>query len=130
VLLSDRFIHTAAAFFVLDISLNMYTGITGNSHFAYLHTHINLLGWVALCLTGLLYCIRPHLQYGLLANLHYWLHTTGLMIFISSSVMGTITGTVRSMPITISSCMMALGVLFLAINIFTRLRPTLGWSNK
>ena len=50
--LSNRLIHTAAAFFVVGVSLGMYMGVTHDFRLTHVHAHINLLGWVALGLAG------------------------------------------------------------------------------
>jgi cbb3-type cytochrome oxidase subunit 1 len=120
-LLSRRFIYTAVAFFVIGVSLGMYMGINKDFRLTHVHVHINLLGWVALGLAGLLYNIYPHLQRSWMAHVHYWLHSIGLVIFMGGFAWGTISGEFRFIPVAIGSSMVSLGVLFFAINVFTRL---------
>jgi hypothetical protein len=121
-LLANRFIYTAVAFFVIGVSLGMYMGANQDFRFVHVHAHINLLGWVALGLAGLLYSAHPQLQESWMAHTHYWLHAVGLVIFMGGFAWGTITGVFAIVPVATGSSMVAAGVLFFAINVFARLR--------
>jgi cbb3-type cytochrome oxidase subunit 1 len=120
-LLSRRFIYTAVAFFVVGVSLGMYMGINKDFRLTHVHVHINLLGWVALGLAGLLYNIYPHLQRTWMAHTHYWLHTIGLIIFMSGFAWGAISGEFQFIPVSVGASLVSLGVMCFAINVFTRL---------
>lgn len=109
--LSNRLIHTSAAFFVVGVSLGMYMGVTHDFRLTHVHVHINLLGWVALGLAGLLYTVHPSLQRNWLAHAHYWLHTIGLMLFMSGFAWRSIAGETTILPIALGSSMVALGIL-------------------
>jgi cbb3-type cytochrome oxidase subunit 1 len=120
--LSNRLIHTAAAFFVVGVSLGMYMGVTHDFRLTHVHVHINLLGWVALGLAGLLYGVHPSLQRNWLAHAHYWLHTIGLLLFMAGFAWRSVADGTTLVPIAVGSSMVALGVLLFAVNVFTRLR--------
>ena len=121
-MLSHRLIYTAVAFFVAGVALGMYMGANQDFRFAHVHAHLNLLGWVALGLAGLLYAQHPHLQQGWLAHGHYWLHSVGLVVFMGSFAWGAAHGTAPGAGVAIGASMVALGVLLFAINVFARLR--------
>jgi hypothetical protein len=121
-LLANRFIYTAVAFFVVGVSLGMYMGVNQDFRFTHVHAHINLLGWVALGLAGLLYRVHPHLQESWMAHAHYWLHAIGLIIFMGGFAYGTIVGKFAFPPVAVGSSMVACGVLLFAINVFARMR--------
>lgn len=121
-MLSNRLIHTALVFFVAGVSLGMYMGITKDFRFTHVHAHLNLLGWVALGLIGLVYHAHPGLQRGWLAHGHYWLHTLGLLLFMGGFAWGSATGRFQFVPVAMGASMVAAGVVLLALNVFTRLR--------
>jgi cbb3-type cytochrome oxidase subunit 1 len=123
-LLSNRFIYTAVAFFVVGVSLGMYMGVNQDFRFVHVHAHINLLGWVSLGMAGLLYHLHPHLQKSWLSHAHYWLHSVGLVIFMGGFAYGTIAGAKPLVPVAVGSSMVAIGVLLFAINVFARLGVT------
>jgi hypothetical protein len=120
-MLSHRLIRTAVVFFVLGVALGTYMGAAQDFRFIHVHAHINLLGWVALGLVGLLYAQQPQLARGWLAQAHYWLHTVGLVIFMGAFAWGVAVGEKPAAPVAIGASMVALGVLLFAANVFTRL---------
>jgi hypothetical protein len=121
-LLSHRLIHTAVAFFVLGVALGTYMGAAQDFRFTHVHAHINLLGWVALGLAGLLYAQHPQLARGFAAHAHYWLHTVGLAVFMGAFAWCVVRGEKPALAVAIGATMVALGVLSFAFNVFTRLR--------
>lgn len=124
-MLSNRLIHSAVAFFVIGVALGTYMGAMQDFRFVHVHAHINLLGWVALGMIGLIYRLHPHLQQGWLAQAHYWLHTVGLVVFMGAFAIG-IMADAKPVPfIATGATMVALGVLLFALNVFTRLRSTI-----
>jgi hypothetical protein len=122
ILLANRFIYTAVAFFVIGVSLGIYMGANKDFRFTHVHVHINLLGWVALGLIGVLYSVYPRLQQSWLARTHYWLHTIGLIIFMGGFAWGTINGVFATLPVAAGSTMVAIGVLMFATHVFSNLR--------
>jgi hypothetical protein len=120
--LANRFIHTAVLFFVTGVALGIYMGANQDFRFVHVHAHINLLGWVALGLAGLLYRVYPELQRGLLPQVHYWVHTIGLVIFMGGFALRTLGGEFGTPAVAVGATMVGVGVLLFAVNVFTRLR--------
>ena len=123
-MLSNRLILTAVAFFVIGVALGMYMGVNQDFRLTHVHVHVNLLGWVALGLAGVLYAVHPHLQRYWLAHTHYWLHSVGLVLFMGGFAWGSISGEFQFLPVVIGSSMVAIGVVAFATNVFLRLRST------
>ena len=122
--LSNRLIQTAVAFFVVGVALGTAMGAMQDFRFVHVHAHINLLGWVALGMIGLIYRLHPHLQQGWLAHTHYWLHTVGLIVFMGSFAWGIVSQSKPVPFVATGATMVSLAVLLFAINVFTRLRST------
>lgn len=121
-MLSNRLIHSAVAFFVVGVALGTTMGAMQDFRFVHVHAHINLLGWVALGMIGLIYRAHPHLQQGWLAHTHYWLHTVGLVLFMGAFAWGIVSGNKPVPFIATGATMVSLGVLLFALNVFSRLR--------
>jgi hypothetical protein len=121
-MLSKRLLLTAIAFFVVGVAAGMYMGIAQDFRFVHVHAHLNLLGWVALALAGLLYAVHPRLQTTWMAHAHYWLHTLGLIVFMGGFAWGSASGQKPVVPVAIGATSVALGVLLFAVNAFIRLR--------
>lgn len=120
-MLSLRLLKTAVAFFLLGVALGIYMGAAQDFRFVHVHVHINLLGWVALGLAGLIYSVYPGLQRGWLAHSHYWLHTLGLLVFMGGFAWGNVTGAKAVLPVALGASAVGLGVLLFAVNFFSRL---------
>jgi hypothetical protein len=120
--LANRLIHTAVAFLVIGVALGTTMGAMQDFRLVHVHAHLNLLGWVALGMMGLIYRLHPHLQQGWLAHAHYWLHTVGLVVFMGAFAWGVATDAKPVPLIAAGATMVSLAVLLFAIKVFTRLR--------
>jgi cbb3-type cytochrome oxidase subunit 1 len=67
-----RWIYIALAYFCTAVSIGCWMGATQQFAFAPLHAHINLLGWVTMTLTGLIYHHFPAAANNRLAQIHFW----------------------------------------------------------
>lgn len=56
----------------------MYIGFGDQFVFSSAHAHINLLGWVSLALSGVIYQLFPLAGENKLAVLHFWLQMIGV----------------------------------------------------
>lgn len=124
-MLSHRLIRTAAAFFVVGVLLGLYMGANQDFRFTHVHAHLNLLGWVALGLIGLIYHQHPQLQHGWLAHGHYWLHTLGLLVFMGSLAWSVAGGTEHGIGVATGATMVGLAVLLFGMNVGLRLQTPL-----
>lgn len=61
-------------------------GMAASGDFALrsVHAHVQLLGWVTLCLTGLTYAVLPRAAEGALARWHVALHNLGLPVMVAA----------------------------------------------
>ena len=55
-----RLIKVSVLYFVVGIVFGMYMGFADQFVFSSAHAHINLLGWVSLALSGIIYHLFPH----------------------------------------------------------------------
>ena len=75
----DRwFILTGLAFLLIGMALGIRMANTMDFTLHGLHAHLNLLGFVVMSLYGLCYRQWPRMQEGMLATLHYLLHTVSV----------------------------------------------------
>ena len=126
-MLALRFIRTAVAFFVVGVLLGVYMGAGQDFRFTHVHAHLNLLGWVALALAGLLYERFPQLARGWPGEAHYWLHTIGLLLFMGAFAWSAAGGGGEAkVGVAVGASAVALAVLLFAGNVFVRLRVRRG----
>lgn len=128
-MLALRFIRTAVVFFVVGVLLGVYMGAAQDFRFIHVHAHVNLLGWVALGIAGLLYERFPQLARGALGEAHFWLHTLGLVLFMGAFAWSAAGGGSHAKPgVAVGASAVALGVVLFAFNVLVRLRGVRGSS--
>ena len=120
-MLSNRFLRTAVVFFVIGVCFGMYMGITKDFRFMHVHAHLNLLGWVALGMAGLIHAAYPQLEEGRWVDVHYWLHTIGLVLFMGGFAYGIVSGSFAIVPVSLGASMVTAGVVVFAINVMARI---------
>lgn len=69
------FILTGIVFLLIGMSLGLHMGMSQDFTLHPLHAHLNLLGFVLMCLFGVCYHIWPAMKDGPLCKVHYVLHT-------------------------------------------------------
>jgi hypothetical protein len=66
------------------LALGIGMAATGDFALRGVHTHVQLLGWVTLCLTGLTYAVLPRAADSALALWHVALHNLGLPVMVAA----------------------------------------------
>jgi len=80
--LSQRWFLAAITYFVIGIGLAVYMGASGNHALFTVHSHISLLGWASMGLTGLLYRAFPAAAQTRLAVWHFWLYQLAVPLML------------------------------------------------
>jgi cbb3-type cytochrome oxidase subunit 1 len=77
-----RLIKISAVYFTIGVCLGLYMSISHSFTLTPVHVHINLLGWTALTLAGIIYHLFPQAAATKLAKTHFWLHNIGLPLMM------------------------------------------------
>lgn len=72
--LSQRWFLAAITYLVIGLGLGLYMGASGKHALYSVHSHISLLGWASMGLTGVLYRFFPGAAQSRLAAWHFWLY--------------------------------------------------------
>lgn len=118
-----RLIKISAVYFAIGVLLGYYMSVVHSYEFSGVHVHINLLGWTALTLIGILYHLFPALTLNGLAKTHFWLHNLGfpiMMIFLFLLVATEIQS--YTAGIAIGATLTVLGVLAFVMNVLLNLK--------
>jgi hypothetical protein len=86
------FISLGFVIFICGMALGMWMGAQENFQYADAHAHLNLLGFVASALYGLLYRVYPDLARSRLAWPQCIMHFLGVLIFVPGILIVTLTG--------------------------------------
>ena len=74
---------TGLVFLLVGMGLGLKMAITRDYSMHGLHAHLNLLGFVLMTLFGLCYRQWPKMQEGVLATVHYLLHTVTVAVSLT-----------------------------------------------
>jgi len=117
-----KFIRIAVLYALLGIGIGIYMASSHDFTQRDTHAHANLLGWVSLALSGLIYHAFPSLAQHVLAKLHFWLQNIGLPITLLGIALIYGGNTGLGEPLAgIGSTIVALGFIALTVNVFRKL---------
>lgn len=80
--LSQHWFIAAVTYFVIGVAIAVYMGASGNRSLLTIHSHISLLGWASMGLTGLLYRAYPAAAQTRLAIWHFWLYQLAVPVML------------------------------------------------
>ncbi|WML57285.1 cytochrome-c oxidase [Neobacillus sp. PS2-9] len=117
-----KFIKISVCYFVVGVCLGMYMSMTEKFDFRPVHVHINLLGWTAMTLAGLIYVAFPTAAETTLAKVHFWLHNIALPIMMIGLAF-LVSGVKAAGPaVAVGGTLMVLGIILFAINILKNVK--------
>lgn len=77
-------LRAATIYLLAGLVMGMGMASSGNVMLKGVHAHMQLLGWVTLAVTGLVYAAMPGLAASRLARWHVLLHNLGLPIMLAA----------------------------------------------
>lgn len=114
-----KFIRMAVVYAFVGIGIGIYMAASHSFVQHSTHAHANLIGWVSLAVSGLIYQAFPGLGRHLLAKVHFWLHNSGLLItIIGLWLLFSGNGSAGEPLASIGSVLVALGFVALGVNVF------------
>ncbi|MFK2826640.1 cytochrome-c oxidase [Bacillus sp. B190/17] len=118
-----RLIKISVVYFAIGVLLGYYMSVVHSYDLAGVHVHVNLLGWAALMLVGILYHIFPNLAHNGMAKAHFWLHNIGLpVMMISLSLLLTTEKSAYTAGVATGATLTVLGILLFVVNVLTNLK--------
>ena len=83
-MLGVNMLRMAAIYMVLGLGMGMAMAVSGDHTLSSVHSHLSLLGWATMAITGLVYLVLPDCAGNRLATLHFWGHVVGLPVMMAS----------------------------------------------
>ena len=116
-------VKIASIYMMIGLFIGLMMGLSGNHALATVHSHISLLGWTTMVITGLVYIAKPKCANSKLSILYFWLHNIGLPIMVFSLALLYGYGNAQAEKFAgIGSIIVLLSLLVFAINIFKNLK--------
>jgi len=115
-----RCLRFAVVYLMLGVGMGVAMGVTHRFEYAPVHAHVTL-GWVSLGLFALIYHVLPQAAMTRLARWHFWLHNTGVPVFMVSLLLlrGGVEG--AETFVRLGGAVTFLGLVLFAINLLRTL---------
>ncbi|WP_018755360.1 cbb3-type cytochrome c oxidase subunit I [Paenibacillus terrigena] len=115
-----RFLKIGVLYFILSMGLGMYMSMAKDYVLAGVHAHVNLIGWLSMAVSGVIYILFPRADNSALAKWHFWLMNLGVIIMMGSLI--TLLLTKEETPwgpiIGAGGALLILSAICLLINLF------------
>ncbi len=112
------FIKVSVIYFFIGVSLGFYMGVTDSFQFTSAHAHVNLLGWVSLAVSGVIYQIFPVAGNHRLADYHFWLMMAGVpLLFFAMICFGLGQSDIGEPVSGLGGLLMIMGVVVFMVNV-------------
>lgn len=113
-----KFIKAAAVYFLIGVSLGFYMGFADMFQFTSAHTHINLLGWASLAITGIIYHLFPIAGENKLAKIQFCLMMIGVPLLTFAMILFSLGIFDIGGPISgVGGILVILGVALFLVNV-------------
>jgi len=107
----------AALYMLAGLASGMFMAISKDHTLAGAHSHLTLLGWTTMAITGVIYIVVPACANSKLAGVHFWLHNIGLPLMIVSLALFEYGNAEAEKFIGIGSTIVLLSLLVFTVNI-------------
>ncbi|MEW6600376.1 MAG: cytochrome-c oxidase [Nitrospirota bacterium] len=107
----------AALYMLAGLASGMFMAISKDHTLAGAHSHITLLGWTTMAITGVIYIVVPACANNKLAGVHFWLHNIGLPLMICSLALFEYGNAAAEKFIGIGSTTVLISLLVFTINV-------------
>jgi cbb3-type cytochrome oxidase subunit 1 len=98
--ISIRFLMAAAMYGLISMVMGMVMGAKEEFTLTPVHAHLNLLGWIALTLYGIVYKIYPAMGQSKLATVQFYVANAGILVLIPS-LAAFLLGNAGALPVLI-----------------------------
>lgn len=117
-------VKIASLYLMAGLALGMAMAIGKDFSLMAVHSHVLLLGWGTLGITGIAYLALPRCAATRLAAWHFWLHNLGLPVAMVSLAAETL-GERRAEPLVgVGSILVVVGLALFTLNVLLNARPS------
>ncbi|WP_261134570.1 cbb3-type cytochrome c oxidase subunit I [Bacillus sp. Marseille-Q3570] len=120
--MSIKLIKISAVYFGLGVLIGMYMSMEHAFSLTPVHAHINLLGWTALTLAGIIYHLFPKAAETRLAKIHFWGHNIGLPVMMAGLTLFVYGHEQFEPAIGVGATITVISILLFVINILKNVK--------
>ncbi len=119
-----KLIKISVVYFMIGVCIGLYMSMVHDYTLAPVHVHINLLGWTALTLAGIIYHLFPAVSSTKLAKAHFWIHNIGLPLMMIGLFLFVLGNEAVIPVIATGGVLTTVGVLLFGYNVLKELKST------
>ncbi|MGE5337972.1 MAG: hypothetical protein ACM3PU_09085 [Gemmatimonadota bacterium] len=120
--IARRWFLAALPYFLVSVGIGVYMGASSDHALFTVHSHVGLLGWAAMGLTGLLYRTFPAAATSKLAAWHFFLYQAAVPVMLIA-VTALILGNKSAEPVAgAASVLILISVVLFCWNIWSARR--------
>lgn len=123
-------VKIAAIYMMAGLVGGIVMAVSKDHVLATVHSHVTLLGWTTMAITGLVYAVKPVCAQSRLSVLHFWFHNTGLPVMMVSLALYKYGNAQAEKFIGLGSTLVLLGLFFFTINVVKNLKQGEGAAEK
>jgi heme/copper-type cytochrome/quinol oxidase subunit 1 len=115
-------VRIASLYLLVGLVLGLAMAVGEDFSLLSVHSHVLLLGWATLAITGVVYLVLPRCADSRLAAPHFWLHNLGLPVMMVSLAAQAL-GEPRAEPfIGVGSILVVVGLGLFTLNVLRNAR--------
>ena len=113
-----RLLRISVVYLVAGLVIGLAIGMSKSFWLASVHSHILLLGWAAMSVSGIAYLVLPGCAASRLATFHFWGHNLGLPVMMASLALEAFGRKDVEPAIGVGSTVVLLSLTLFAANLF------------
>jgi hypothetical protein len=115
-------VKIASVYLLVGLVLGLAMALAEDIRLVSVHSHLLLLGWATLAITGVVYLVLPRCAETRLAAAHFWLHNLGLPVMMLSLSAAHL-GEARAEPLVgLGSILVMAGLSLFTLNVLRSAR--------
>lgn len=108
----------ALIYFIVAVTIGVAMGVSENHAMFPVHAHLNLLGWVSLALSGLIYDRFPAAVDTSLYRIHFWLYNLAVPVLMVAVAL-ILSGNAAMGPVAgIASIAVLVAIVIFTVNVW------------
>lgn len=118
-----KLIRIALLYMLVGLVMGLVMAVSRDWTLMSVHSHVLLLGWVTMAISGIVYVTVPRCADRKLAALHFWGHNIGLPIMMISLALEQYGQVAAEPAIGLGSCVVLISLAALVLNVFSVRNP-------
>ena len=114
-----KLIRIALLYMVAGLVMGLFMAMSHDWNLISVHSHLLLLGWVTMAISGIVYIIEPRCANRKMATLHFWGHNIGLPVMMAGLAFVQYGHTAVEPVVAVGSIIVLASLVVFALNVYS-----------